>query len=166
MFEILEAVFIVSGFGMATPLVLGRYGRISRAEERGKPMRYVLGLCLLALAVPVFAGDPGNPHLALAPLTSWEGKYSEELIAEWGKPRKTKRHGEGGRVLVYRLRFSGSEMIGDTVISWSEAGCQTDAWNSATPKVIATQKVKFYVDAEGIVRGQESAPRKWKQKNP
>jgi hypothetical protein len=121
-------------------------------------MRYVVGLCLLALAVPVFAGDPGNPHLALAPLTSWEGKYSDELIAEWGKPRKTKPHGEGGKVLVYRLRFTGSEMIG--------TGCGADAWDFHTPRVIATQKVKFYLDAEGIVRGQESAPRKWKQKKP
>ena len=129
-------------------------------------MRYVVGLCLFALAVPVFASDPGDPDPAFEPLASWKGKPSDELIASWGQPKKTKRHGEGGKVLVYRLRFSGSEMIGDTLIRWSEAGCQTDAWNSATPRVIATQKVKFYVDAEGIVRGQESAPRKWKQKKP
>ena len=129
-------------------------------------MRCVVGLCLVALAVPVFGSDPGDPDPFFEPLASWKGKPSEELIASWGEPKKNKPHGEGGRVLVYRLRFTGAEMIGDTVISWSEAGCQTDAWNSATPKVIATQKVKFYVDAEGIVRGQESAPRKWKQKNP
>ena len=127
-------------------------------------MRCIVGLCLLALTVPVFASDPGNPDPAFEPLTSWEGKHSDDLIAEWGKPRRTKRHGEGGKVLVYRLRFFGSEMVGDTIINWSGAGCQTDVWNSATPSVVATQKVKFYVDAEGIVRGQESAPRKWKRK--
>ncbi len=129
-------------------------------------MRYVLGLCLLALAAPILASDPGDPNPAFEPLTSWEGKHSDELIAGWGKPRKTKRHGEGGKVLVYRLRFFGGEMVGDTVIEWSEAGCASDVYNSFTPRVMATQKVKFYVDAEGIVRGQEYAPRKWKQKKP
>ena len=127
-------------------------------------MRYVVGLCLLALAVPVLASDPGDPDPAFEPLTSWEGKHSDELIAGWGKPRTTKRHGEGGKVLVYRLRFFGGEMVGDTIIRWSEAGCETDVWNSVTPRVIATQKVKFYLDAEGIVRGQELAPRKWKRR--
>lgn len=126
-------------------------------------MRYVVGLCLFALAVPVFAGDPGNPDPAFES-PAWTGKHSDELIAEWGKPRKINRHGEGGKVLVYRLRFFGGEMVGDTIISWSGAGCDTDVWNSATPRVIATQKVKFYVDAEGIVRGEELAPRKWKRK--
>lgn len=128
-------------------------------------MRYVLLACLLLLAVPVLAGDPGNPDPAFES-PAWEGKHSDELVAALGKPRKTKRHGEGGKVLVYRLRFFGGEMVGDIIIPWSEAGYETDVWNSATPRVIATQKVKFYVDAEGIVRGQESAPRKWKQKKP
>ena len=126
-------------------------------------MKYIVGLCLFALAVPVFASDPGNRDLALA-LQAWTGKHSDELIAELGKPKKTKRHGEGGKVLVYRLRFFGGEMVGDTIIRWSEAGCETDVWNSVTPRVIATQKVKFYLDAEGIVRGQELAPRKWKRR--
>jgi len=129
-------------------------------------MRCVVGLCLFALTVPFFASDPGDPDPTFEPLTSWEGKHSDELIAEWGKPRRTKQHGEGGKVLVYRLRFIGGEMIGDTIILWSAAGCATDAYNSATPGVIATQKVMFYVDAEGIVQGQESAPRKWKQERP
>ncbi len=127
-------------------------------------MRYLVGLCLFALVVPVLAGDPQNPDPAFEPLTSWKGRHSDELIAEWGKPKKAKRHGEGGIVFVYPVGFFDGGMIGDTVIPWSEAGCQTDAYNSATPRVIATQKVKFYLDAEGIVRGQESAPRKWKQK--
>ncbi len=129
-------------------------------------MNHLVGLCLFALAMPVFAGDPGTPDPAFESRTSWEGKHSDELIAEWGKPKKTKRHGEGGKVLVYRVRFFGGEMVGDTVIEWSEAGCASDVYNSFTPRVIATQKVRFYVDAEGIVRGQESAPRKWKQKKP
>ncbi len=128
-------------------------------------MRYVVGLCLFALAVPVLASDAGIPSVAFEP-TDWKGKHSDELIAEWGKPRKTKPHGEGGKVLVYRLRFFGGEMVGDTIIDWSDAGCQSDVSNSVTPRVIATQKVKFYLDAEGIVRGQEFAPRKWKQKKP
>ena len=127
-------------------------------------MRYVLALCLFALAVPVFASDPEFLDPALEPLTSWKGEHSDQLIEECGKPRKTKRHGEGGKVLVYRVRFLGGEMVGDTIIRWSEAGCETDVWNSFTPRVIATQKVKFYVDAEGIVQGQEFAPRKWKKK--
>ncbi len=67
-------------------------------------------------------------------------------------------------MLVYRLRFHGSEMIGDSVISWDEAACGTDVYNSATPRVLATQKAKFYVDARGIVRGEEFGRRKWKQK--
>ena len=32
------------------------------------------------------------------------------------------------------------------------------------PKVVATQKVKFYVDRQGIIQRQEFAPRKWKKK--
>ena len=128
-------------------------------------MRYLVGLCLFALAVPVFASDSGNPGPAFEPPV-WKGKHSDELIAEWGEPRKTKRHGEGGKVLVYRLRLFGGEMVGDTIIRWSDAGCESDVSNSVTPRVIATQKVKFYLDAEGIVRGQEFAPRKWKQKKP
>ncbi len=128
-------------------------------------MRCVVGLCMFALAVPVFAGNPGDPDPAFEG-RAWIGKHSDELIAEWGKPKNAEPHGEGGEVLVYRVRFFGGEMVGDTIISWSEAGCQTDVWNSVTPRVTATQKVKFYVDAEGIIRGQESAPRKWKQKKP
>ncbi len=124
-------------------------------------MKYIVGLCLFALAVPVLAGDPGNRDLALA-LQAWTGKHSDVLIAELGKPKKTKRHGEGGKVLVYRLRFFGGEMVGDTIIQWSNAGCQTDVSKSHTPRVMATQKVKFYLDAEGIVRHQEFAPQKWK----
>ena len=127
-------------------------------------MRYVVSLCLLALAVPVFAGDPVDPDPVLEPLASWKGKHSSQLIAECGKPRKTKPHGEGGKVLVYRLRFTGGEMVGDTIINWNEAGCETDAYNSATPRVIATQKVKFYVDRQGIIQQEEFAQRKWKKK--
>ena len=66
-------------------------------------------------------------------------------------------------MLVYRLRFFRGEMVGDTIISWNGAGCDTDVYNSANPRVIATQKVKFYLDAEGIVRGQEFGPREWKK---
>ncbi len=128
-------------------------------------MRYVLAVCVFALALPALAGDPGSDELVFTAPT-WEGKHSDELIATWGEPNKAKRHGEGGKLFVYRLRFFGPEMIGDTVIDWNEARCQTDALNSVTPRVTATQKVKFYVDAEGIVRGHELAPRKWKQKKP
>lgn len=127
-------------------------------------MRLALGLCILALALPVLADDPGKYAPAPAPLASWEGKPAEDLIAEWGKPKKTRRHGEGGRLLVYRVRYFGTEMIGDTTIDWSEAACETDVSNSVTPKVIATQKIRFYVDAEGIVRGQVAEPRKWKRR--
>ena len=106
-------------------------------------MRRLVTIGLLALAVPVFASDPGDPDPVFES-PAWTGKHSDELIAEWGKPRKTKRHGEGGKVLVYRVRFLGK--VGG---NWCE---------------VATQKVRFYLDAEGIVRGQESAPRKWKRK--
>ena len=129
-------------------------------------MRCLVCVCLLALVVPIGAADPDNPDLAFEPSTSWEGKHVDELIAAWGKPKRTRRHGEGGKLLVYRLRFFRGDMIGDPLIRWNEADCATDAWNSAPPRVIATQKVKFYVDAEGIVQGHESAPRKWKQKKP
>ena len=40
---------------------VGRYGRITGIEERGKPMRYVVGLCLFALAAPLLASNPGEP---------------------------------------------------------------------------------------------------------
>ena len=127
-------------------------------------MRCLVGLCLFALAMPVFASDPANPDPALEPPTSWKGRPSGELIAGWGKPKKTKPHGEGGKVLVYRLHFFGDEMVGDTIIRWGEAGCETDVYNSATPRVIATQKVKFYLNREGVIRGEEFAPVKWKRK--
>jgi hypothetical protein len=145
-------------------------------------MRYVVGLCLLALAVPVFAGDPGNPDPAFAQ-QAWTGKHSDELIASWGKPRKTKRHGEGGKVLVYRLHFYGEGIVGETKTSWSAAGIGTTSnpipgrRESASflntgpelvfagrPEVIATQKVTFYVDKHGVVQRAEFAPRKWKRK--
>ena len=72
-------------------------------------MRCVIGLCLLALTAPILAGDPGDPTPAFAP-QAWTGKHSDQLIAAWGKPRKTKRDGKDGKVLVYRLRFFGDEM--------------------------------------------------------
>ena len=145
-------------------------------------MRTLIGLCLLALAAPILASDPGNPDPAFGP-QAWEGKHSDELIASWGKPRRTKRDGKDGKVLVYRLRFYGERIVGETKTSWSDAGIgpttghvsgrQESATNSGPElvfagslEVIATQKVKFYVDAEGIVRGQEFAPRKWKRKKP
>ena len=140
-------------------------------------MRYLVGLCLFALAVPVLASDPGGPNLALAPLTSWEGKYSDELIAALGKPKKTKPDGEGGKVLVYRLRFYGKQSVGETKIGWNATGVGTSPGQSTDstldwpavifdggPEVIATQKVKFYVDRLGVVQRQEVAPRKWKKK--
>ncbi len=134
-------------------------------------MKHLVGLCLFALAVPVFVGDPGTPDPAFESLTSWEGKHSDELIAEWGKPRKTKRDGKDGKVLIYRLRFLGKEIVGGTLTNWLESDGTHVAGSHpgeflGQPEVIATQKVKFYVDAEGIVRGQESARRKWKQKKP
>jgi len=143
-------------------------------SKKEKPMRCVVGLCMFALAVPVFAGNPGDPDPAFEG-RAWIGKPSDELIAEWGKPKKAKPHGEGGKVLVYRVRFYGSEMVADTrrdyvplrfpgfTIRAVDCG---DGPDSVTPRVIATQKVKFYLDAQGIVRGQESAPRKWKRKKP
>jgi len=127
-------------------------------------MKLVVGLCLLALTAPLFAGDQVDPDPAFEPLPSWEGRHSDELTAKWGAPRKTKSHGEGGKVLVYRVRFFGTEMVGDTTVNWDDANCESEVRNSVTPKVIATQKVKFYLDAEGIVRGQEFGPRKWKRK--
>ncbi len=146
-------------------------------------MRYVVGLCVLALATPILASDPVNPDPAFE-TRAWTGKHSDELIAEWGKPRKTKRDGKDGKVLIYRLRFFGEEIAGDTIISWSEAGIgpspvhtlsprqaspteePSDMIFAGAPKVVATQKVKFYVDREGIIQRQEFAPRKWKKKKP
>ncbi len=151
-------------------------------------MRYVSLACLLLLAAPILASDPVNPDPAFE-TRAWTGKHSDELIAEWGKPRKTKRDGKDGKVLVYRLRFFGEEVFGTTKISWSDAGigpspvtddetatfrCRAqcpggmplDMTFAGGPKVIATQKVKFYVDREGIIQRQEFAPRKWKKKKP
>jgi len=147
-------------------------------------MRYVSLACLLLLAAPILASDPVNPDPAFE-TRAWTGKHSDELIAEWGKPRKTRRDGKDGKVLVYRLRFFGEEVVGTTKISWSDSGIGPSPGDTGDrhdpphlsggpgdmifaggPKVIATQKVKFYVDAEGIIQRQESAPRKWKQKKP
>ncbi len=141
-----------------------------------------LAVLFLLFAAPVFASDPGIPDPALAP-QAWTGKHSDQLIAEWGKPRKTKRHGEGGKVLVYRLHFFGKESVGETKTSWSDAGIgpttghvsgrHESATNSGPElvfagslEVIATQKVKFYVDRRGVIQRQELAPRKWKKKKP
>ena len=62
-------------------------------------MKYVVGLCLLALAVPVLASNPGDPDPAPEP-PAWKAKHSDQLIASWGEPTKTKRHGKDGKVLV------------------------------------------------------------------
>ena len=143
----------------------------------------ILTVGLLSIAVPVFAGNPVNPDPAFEPLTSWKGKHSDELIAAWGKPRKTKRDEKDGKVLVYRLRFYGERIVGETKTSWSDAGIgpttghvsgrHESATNSepglvfaGNLEVIATQKVKFYVDRRGIIQRQEYAPRKWKKKKP
>ncbi len=131
----------------------------------------ILTVGLLSIAVPVFAGDPVNPDPAFEPLTSWEGKHSDQLIAEWGKPRKTKRDGKDGKVLIYRLRFLGKEVVGGTLTKWLESDGGPVAGSHpgeflGQPEVIATQKVKFYVDQRGIIQRQELAPRKWKQKKP
>ncbi len=74
----------------------------------------ILTVGLLSIAVPVFAGNPVNPDPALEPLTSWEGKHSDPLLAAWGKPRKTKRDKKDGKALVYRLRFFGEAVLGAT----------------------------------------------------
>ena len=81
-------------------------------------MRYIVSLCLLLLTVPLFAGNPVDP--ASASFASWEGKHTSQLFAELGKPHKVKREGKNGKVLVYRLRFFGSQVVGGTKISWSE----------------------------------------------
>ncbi|NIM60437.1 MAG: hypothetical protein GTN89_13895, partial [Acidobacteria bacterium] len=52
----------------------------------------------------------------------WEGRSVEELLAAWGEPAKTKRHGEDGRVLIYRLRFLGKELVGHGAMRWSDLG--------------------------------------------
>ena len=143
-------------------------------------MRCIVGLCLFALAVPVLASDPGASGLAFAP-TDWKGKHSDQLIASWGEPRKSKRHGEDGKVLVYRLHFYGERVVGETRTSWSDAGIgpssdhipgrHESAANrgpelvfAGRPEVIATQKVTFYLDKHGVVQRAEFAPRKWKKK--
>jgi hypothetical protein len=143
-------------------------------------MRCIVGLCLFALAVPVLASNQGIPSVAFEP-TDWKGKHSDELIASWGEPRKTKRHGEDGNVLVYRLHFYGERIVGETKTSWSDAGIgpssdqisgrHESAANrgpelvfAGRPEVIATQKVTFYVDKHGVVQRAELAPRKWKRK--
>ena len=138
----------------------------------------ILTIGLLSLTVPVFASDPGGPDSAFESLTSWKGKHSDELIAALGKPKKTKRDGKDGKVLVYRLRFFGKEGVGETKTSWSAAGIGNTSGQSndstqidwprlvfaGGPEVVATQKVKFYVDREGIIQREEFAPRKWKRK--
>ena len=146
-------------------------------------MRYILGLCLLILAVPVYAGDPGKPDPAFEPLASWEGKPSDELIAAWGKPRKTKRDGKDRKVLVYRLRSFGGQIVGETKTSWSDVGIGSSPVDvsglhkpyvsrgpelvfAGRPDVIGTQKVTFYVDERGVIQRAEFAPRKWKNKKP
>ena len=144
-------------------------------------MRSVVGLCLVVLTLPVLASNPGDPNPAFEPPV-WKGKHSDELIASWGKPTKTKRHGEDGKVLVYRLRFFGDEIVGETNIRWSDVGIGPtpgptgsrhepvlsggpgDMTFAGGPEVIATQKVKFYVDRRGVIQRQEFAPRKWKKK--
>lgn len=134
-------------------------------------MRYVVGLCVLALAAPVLASDPVNPDPAFE-TRAWTGKHSDQLIAEWGKPRKTKRDGKDGKVLVYRLRFFGEEVLETTTYDFcfqfyrGNSCAPLDMTFAGMPQVIATQKVKFYVDAEGIIQRQEFAPQKWKQKKP
>jgi len=143
-------------------------------------MRVIVGLCLLVLAAPVLASNPGEPGPASDP-PDWKGKHSDQLIASWGEPTKTKRRGKDGKVLVYKLRFFGEQVTGETKIRWSDAGIgpspshapgrhQTnnggpgDLIFAGGPVVIATQKVKFYVDREGIIQREEFAPRKWKKK--
>ena len=142
-------------------------------------MRCLVALCLLALAAPVLADDSGSPDPAFEP-SAWEGKHSDELIAAWGKPTKTKRYKEDGEVLVYRLRFFGKEIVGETKVRWSDAGVGPSPGHTGDreraivygpevsftggPEVIATQKVKFYVDRRGVIRREEFGPRKWKKK--
>lgn len=61
------------------------------------------------------------------------------------------------------LRFGDAEA---TIRASGTRGRRRIVTKAKREKVIATQKVKFYVDAEGIVRGQVFGPRKWKQKRP
>ncbi len=84
-------------------------------------------------------------------------------------------------MLVYQLRFSGDETVGEGKIHWSDVGIgpfsqddedlQYDKYSfgggpriGGGQQVIATQKVKFYVNQKGIVFREESGRVKWKTK--
>lgn len=117
----------------------------------------------------------------------WEGRQAEEVIATWGEPTKTKKRGKDGRVLVYRLLFLGQETVGRGSVRWSDLGIgptptRFDGEDRATrgdllifgahgPKIsgdqeiIATQKVKFFVDAHGVIVEEKIFPLKWKAKS-
>ncbi len=138
----------------------------------------IVVLFVLGTVGRIFAGDPVN--FAAGSLASWKGKHTNDLFAELGKPDKTKRDGDG-KVLVYRLRFYGSEVVGKTEVTLSAAGVGAspdhpeEIRDSARMHgaglsfggglaVVAKQKVKFYVDADGIVTREEFGPRKWKKR--
>jgi len=143
-------------------------------------MRSIVVLIYLALIMPVLASDSGEPEPS-SKAPTWIGQHSDQLIASWGEPKKSKRHGKDGKVLVYRLRYFGEQIVGDTNASWSDVGigptpvfvdgAHEPIAFSGPPlthpggqEVIATQKVRFFVDRQGIIQRAEFAPRKWKNK--
>ena len=137
-------------------------------------MHRALLACILGFA---FLGDArADEPIIVAGQTSWEGEYYLKLRAAWGKPSKTKRHGKVGKLLVYRLRLYGNDVVGAGSIRLSDAGIGPSDPNdgntvsggdikfSGTLEVLATQKVKFYVNDQGIIYEQEFSPVKWKKK--
>lgn len=135
-----------------------------------------------------FLGSPGagETEPAKGP-PYWEGKRRGELVEALGPPTKTKRDGRGGAVLIYRLRILGNELVGAGGLRWSQLGIGPSPlplsgersqdlhtpgipeWgdigvNEGALEVVATQKLRFHVNEDGIVYREEISPVKWKSR--
>ena len=126
------------------------------------------------------AEEPNAP--APSEPQAWKGQPADKLVAVWGKPKKIKKDGSGGQVLIYRLSLPGGDGPGFTEVQWSDLGVgpspagvaeeptpvspgQPGSIRSPGSQYVAgTLKVRFYVDDEGTIYREEYAPVKWKKK--
>ena len=117
---------------------------------------------------------------------AWVGMPMAEVIHAFGPPRKIRRDGRGAAVLVYRLRILGNEIVGAAGTSWSDLGIGPSplpgsgdgprgaddiAMESAGAvlsggglEIVATQKLRFHVNEEGLVFRQDISPIKWRKR--
>jgi hypothetical protein len=113
-----------------------------------------LFLTLVVLAVPLCPAGETDPA---KPADPWVGKSRDEVIAEWGKPAKTKSKG-AGEILIYEIdvfmgEFYNTDDEYSTDISLSKKGedgkrkVELDTEGVSQAPIYKKMRFKFFLDS-------------------